>query len=169
MRAKGVGEAQLVPAPCDAGTRRDETKREEPTRSRRRERRGAQAFLTQEPAAGVFVRSRYEYAINEDARRAQLARMSPPRAQKFVPRTRRRAAADAAPRRAAGRVLAGVEAAGLPSSLDTMEAPLDLLLKFGDTAAPANQAPHLPPDMGEEVPMSTTEAARLRIRPRPRA
>jgi hypothetical protein len=46
-----------------------------------------------------------------------------------------------------------------------MEAPLDPLLKFGGRPPPPDKpvAPHPPPDIREEVPLSTTEAARLRI------
>ena len=121
-------------------------------------------------AVAAFVRPRYEYAINEDARRAQLAAdVAAAELEKL--RCRRdadRAAADAA-------ALAAQQDAFLrgaaprpafASSLDTMEAPLDPLRKLGGRPPrPPDQpvAPHPPPDTRSEIPMSTTEAARLRI------
>ena len=120
-------------------------------------------------AVAAFVRPRYEYAINEDARRAQLAAdVAAAELEKLrCRRDAERAAADAA-------ALAAQQDAFLrgaaprpafASSLDTMEAPLDPLLKFGGRPVPppAPVAPHPPPDTREEVPRSTTEAARLRI------
>ena len=120
-------------------------------------------------AVAAFVRPRYEYAINEDARRAQLAAdVAAAELEKL--RCRRdadRAAADAAALAAQqDAFLRGVgERPAFASSLDTMEAPLDPLLKFGGRPPPPDKpvAPHPPPDIREEVPMSTTEAARLRI------
>ena len=120
-------------------------------------------------AVAAFVRPRYEYAINEDARRAQLAAdVAAAELEKLrCRRDAERAAADAA-------ALAAQQDAFLrgaaprpafASSLDTMEAPLDPLLKFGGRPPPPDKpvAPHPPPDIREEVPLSTTEAARLRI------
>ena len=120
-------------------------------------------------AVATFVRPRYEYAINEDARRAQLAAdVAAAELEKLrCRRDAERAAADAA-------ALAAQQDAFLrgaaprpafASSLDTMEAPLDPLLKFGGRPPPPDKpvAPHPPPDIREEVPLSTTEAARLRI------
>ena len=121
-------------------------------------------------AVAAFVRPRYEYAINEDARRAQLAAdVAAAELEKL--RCRRdadRAAADAAALAAQQDAFLSGKAPRpvFDSSLDTMEAPLDPLLKFGGRPPPPPAkpvAPHPPPDMREEVPLSTTEAARLRI------
>ena len=120
-------------------------------------------------AVAAFVRPRYEYAINEDARRAQLAAdVAAAELEKLrCRRDAERAAADAAALAAQqDAFLRGVgERPAFASSLDTMEAPLDPLLKFGGRPPPPAKpvAPHPPPDIREEVPMSTTEAARLRI------
>mgnify|MGYP002033486887 CR=1 FL=1 len=121
-------------------------------------------------AVAAFVRPRYEYAINEDARRAQLAAdVAAAELEKL--RCRRdadRAAADAAALAAQQDAFLSGKAPRpvFDSSLDTMEAPLDPLLKFGGRPPPPPAkpvAPHPPPDIREEVPLSTTEAARLRI------
>ena len=120
-------------------------------------------------AVAAFVRPRYEYAINEDARRAQLAAdVAAAELEKL--RCRRdadRAAADAAALAAQQDAFLSGKAPRpvFDSSLDTMEAPLEPLLKFGGRLAPppVPVAPHPPPDLREEVPLSTTEAARLRI------
>ena len=120
-------------------------------------------------AVAAFVRPRYEYAINEDARRAQLAAdVAAAELEKLrCRRDAERAAADAAALAAQqDAFLRGVgERPAFASSLDTMEAPLDPLLKFGGRPPPPDKpvAPHPPPDIREEVPLSTTEAARLRI------
>ena len=116
----------------------------------------------------AFVRPRYEYAINEDARRAQLAAdVAAAELEKPCRRDARRAAADAAALAAQqDAFLRGVgERPAFASSLDTMEAPLDPLRQFGGRPPPPDKpvAPHPPPDIREEVPLSTTEAARLRI------
>ena len=120
-------------------------------------------------AVAAFVRPRYEYAINEDARRAQLAAdVAAAELEKL--RCRRdadRAAADAAALAAQQDAFLSGKAPRpvFDSSLDTLEAPLGPLLKFGGRPVPppAPVAPHPPPDLREEVPLSTTEAARLRI------
>ena len=101
----------------------------------------------------AIVRPRYEYAINEDARRAQLAAdVAAAELEKLrCRRDAERAAADAA-------ALAAQQDAFLrgaaprpafASSLDTMEAPLDPLLKFGGRPPPPDKpvAPHPPPDI----------------------